>query len=80
MEAMAILFNVGPGEDRALANYGYGSILADCHANESSPDTEEIESSLRFAIGCSPEDRGLDHIPPSLTLVACTNAPWLNTL
>ena len=66
MKAMAILFNVGPGEDRALANYGYGSILVDCHANESSPDidTEKIESSLRFAIGCSPEDRGLDHIAP----------------
>ena len=50
MEARVILFSVGPGEDRALANYGYGSILVDYHAKESSPDTEEIESSLRFAI------------------------------
>lgn len=61
---MEILFNVEPGEDRALANYGYASILVDCHAT--SPDPEEVrraESSLKYAIGSATiEDRGLDHI------------------
>ena len=67
-DAMEILFNVEPGEDRALVNYGYASILVDCHANAASPNAEEMkraEVSLRKAIDCARvEDRGLDHIAP----------------
>ena len=67
-DAMAILSNVEPGEDRALVNYGYASILVDCHANAASPNAEEMkraEVSLRTAIDCARvEDRGLDHIAP----------------
>ena len=65
-DAMQILFNVGPGEDKALANYGCASILVDCHAGDRSLDPLEvktIEEHLRFAKNCaSIEDRGLDHI------------------
>ena len=66
MEAMAILFNVEPGEDKALANYGYASILVDCLAI--APDlmtVRKAESALQYAIGSSRiEDRGLEHIAP----------------
>lgn len=67
-EAMEILFNVGPGEDRALANYGYGSILVDCQANALTPNPKEMkkaESCLTYAISLAcTADRGLEHIVP----------------
>ena len=67
-EAMQILFNVSPGEDKTLANYGYACSLIECQATARFPNPEEMktaEESLRFAIGCATiEDRGLDHIPP----------------
>ena len=68
LDAMAKLFNVESGEDKALANYGYASTMIDCHASAKFPDQKEMksaESSLQFAIDCARiEDRGLDHIAP----------------
>ena len=65
-DAMEILFNVEPGEDKALANYGYASILVDCLAISPDPETmKKAESALQFAISYAGiEDRGLDHIAP----------------
>ena len=67
-DAMQILFNVEPGEVKALANYGYASSIIDCHASAKFPDQEEMksaESALQFAITyASIEDCGLDHIAP----------------
>lgn len=65
-DAMEILFNVEPGEDKALANYGYASILVDCLAISPDPETmKQAESALQFAISYAGiEDRGLEHIAP----------------
>ena len=65
-DAMQILFNVERGEDTALANYGYASVLVDCQACAQCSDPEEIktaEECLKFAMDHARiEDRGLDHI------------------
>ena len=67
-DAMQILFNVQPGEDKALANYGFATTIIDCQSNANCPNQVEIqsaESSLEFAIyHATIEDRGLDHIAP----------------
>ena len=67
-DAMQILFNVEPGEDKALANYGFATTIIDCQSNANCPNQVEVqsaESSLEFAIyHATIEDRGLDHIAP----------------
>ena len=69
-DALRILFNVEPGEDKALANYGYATTVIDYQSltSANSPDQMDLqnaESSLEFAIDYATiEDRGLDHIAP----------------
>ena len=67
-DAMQILFNVEPGEDKALANYGYATTMIDCQSSSSCLDQVKVQSaksSLEFAIDFATiEDRGLDHIVP----------------
>jgi hypothetical protein len=67
-DGMRILFNVEPGEDTALANYGYATTIIDYESSSNSPNQTELQSAksyLEFAIDqATIEDRGLDHISP----------------
>ena len=68
-DAMRILFNVEPGEDTTLANYGYATTIFEYQSMSDSPsDQMELDSAkscLEFAIDqATIEDRGLDHIAP----------------
>jgi hypothetical protein len=67
-DGMQTLFNVEPGEDTALANYGYATTIIDYESSSNSPNQTELQSAksyLEFAIDqATIEDRGLDHISP----------------
>ena len=64
--AMATLSEVEQGEDRALANYAYASIIVECLACTESPPSDEVmkaESAFRHAIDYATlYDCGLSHI------------------
>ena len=66
--AMQILFYVEPGEDKALANYGYAATIVDLQSTTKCPDQDEIQSAesyLQCAIDYAHiEDCGLEYVAP----------------